>query len=304
MPASEKQSDQHKPRRPRKPKIKSRRSGRGGDHRSLKFQREQSRIDAEVYRLVAEGFQLAQAAVALGISEDAAGPAYRRALASMRLETVAEAKAAALARIKRRRTILYGEIEKRRAAVGGDEKKLIDSGELKMLFDAALALDVRESRLVGTDAPLRSLVGWVGVAPSDDLLTNEQLDRLSIDQLRELHTLLAIARDPRPSIEAASRPVVEPLNFPVETTPAPKAAPMLESEIDLDPRIAEYRDTTAERERDMARLKALHDVLTNRDPLTAIADPIQRRARASEYNKLAARFGAPMWTEPKEPEWN
>ena len=306
MPAE--QQPDHSNRRKRAPKVKSKR-GRGGDHVSLKFKREQSQTDSEIYKLVCEGFTLAQAASSLGVHEERAGVGYRRALGSLRLETVAEAKASALTRIKRRRTILFAEIEKRRAAVGGDKKKLIDSGELKMLFDAALALDVRESRLIGTDAPLRSLVGWVGVAPSEDLLTAEQLNRLSVDELRDLFQLLDKARTgngANGAIETTSRPV-DALNFePAGPTPAPapNAPVFMPPEPEIDPRVADYRETTAERDRDMARLKELHDILSNADPVTRASDPIQRRALAGEFNRLAARFGAPFWTEPGEPEWN
>ena len=208
-----------------RPKVRSER-GRGGNHVSLKFQRTQAAIDARIYEMVAEGFQLAQAAAALGISEATAGVGYRRALASLRLATVEEAKGAALARIRRRRMILYAEIEKRRAAVGGDKKKPIDSTDLRQLFDAAHQLDVRESKLMGLDAPLRSLVGWFGVGPSEDLLTTQQLDRLSVDQLRQLHELLEIARTGNGAVEFSSR-AADALNFPLATS---KPASVIEPE--------------------------------------------------------------------------
>ncbi len=290
--SAEQQPDQTNRRRKRAPKVKSKR-GRGGDHTSLRFQREQSQIDSEIYKLVCEGFMLSAAAAALGVSEERAGVGYRRALSSLRLQTVEESKNLALARIKRRRTILYAEIEKRRAMVGGDPKKLIDSGDLKMLFDAALALDVRESKLVGSDAPLRSLVGWVGVAPSEDLLTTEQLDRLSVDQLRQLHELLEIARDPRNSIEVTSRHV-EALNF----EPAkPKAAPVVEppapaptvSEPTHLPNLAE--EPAGDRYAALEHAEELARQLRNRDPLTRISDQLERAKLRREANAILIRFG-------------
>jgi hypothetical protein len=285
---SDPQSDQ--PKRRRKPKVKSARANgrRGGDHTSLKFRREQAQIDGQVYRLIAEGFQLAQAAAALGINEDACGHAYQRALASLRLATVAEAKSLALDRIHYRRSILYAEIQKRVRANGSDEKKLLDSGDLRALFDAANQLDVRESRLIGLDAPLRSLVAWAGMPANADLLTTKELDNLNDDQLRVLHALLDIARgngDGGEVIVASSRHISEPPVF----MPEPVAA--------------EYRENTEQRERDMDALTKLHDQLADRDPVTAIGDPVARRALAAEYNQLAARFGAPMWTEPNGSQW-
>jgi hypothetical protein len=296
--SAEQQQDQTNRRRKRAPKVKSKR-GRGGDHTSLRFQREQSQIDSEIYKLICEGFMLSAAASALGVSEERAGVGYRRAISSLRLQTVEESKAAALSRIKRRRTILYAEIEKRRAAVGGDKKKLIDSGDLKMLFDAALALDLREARLVGTDAPLRSLVGWVGVAPSEDLLTTEQLDRLSVDQLRQLHDLLEIARNGH-NVAVESHPVHETLNFPTTPNSAPteaKAAPVAElpapaptvSEPTHLPNLVHEEPTNRYAALDHAEETVRQ--LRNRDPVTRIADQTIRAKMRREANQILIRFG-------------
>jgi hypothetical protein len=293
MPAA-RQSDQSKPhRKPRRPKVKSTR-GRGGDHTSLRFRREQARVDGEVYRMVAEGFQLSQAAGALGINEDAAGESYRRALASMRLATVAEAKALALDRIRYRRTILHSEIRKRVKANGSDPKKLFDSADLKMLFDAANQLDVRESRLVGLDAPLRSLVAWVGVAPSEDLLTAEQLNRLSVDQLRQLHSLLAFARDGH-SIDAESHHVADAdtLNFqPTPPKPAPEAPPVVEP-----PEVEVMRRESGERYRPLREAEQVIAKLNVTDPTTRIGDPIIRSEMARQANEVLIRFGRKPWRE-------
>ena len=189
----------------RKPKTKSQR-GRGGDHRTPRFRVQQAQLDARVYQLYADGFDYRQIAATLGRNEDAVRIAHRRAMQSQQVATVEQARVEQIARIRSRRAILSVEIAKRRAMVGDDPKKLIDAGELRALLEAARAEDIRESKLMGLDSPAKLAVGWVAMK-QEDLLTVEQLDNLTEDELRTLHGLLSIARDGRPAIEVESHPV-------------------------------------------------------------------------------------------------
>lgn len=195
------------PRRypPRKPKTKSQR-GRGGDHRTPRFRVQQAQIDARVYQLYADGFDYGQIAATLGRNEDAVRIAHRRAIQSQQVATVEQARTEQIVRIRSRRAILSVEIAKRRAMVGNDPKKMIDAGELRSLLEAARAEDIRESKLMGLDSPAKLAIGWAGMK-QDDLLTVEQLDNLTDDELRTLHDLLSKARKGRPAIEAESSPV-------------------------------------------------------------------------------------------------
>jgi hypothetical protein len=284
------QTDQSNPRsgrrkRKRAPKVRSKR-GRGGDHVSPAFQREQARIDAEIYKLVAEGFQLAQAASALGVGEDRAGTGYRRAVASLRLATVEESRGHALARLHQRRRILHAEILKRQKQIGDNPAELFDSGELQRLFEIAHQLDTRESRLMGLDAPNRLAVAWTGVAPGNDLITDAELNNLSEDELRDLFDLLNKARNPR-SVEVESTPIPPaPTNLTEQPEPATRPDWMAEAMKESDERFAPQREAEAI----IARLNAT-------DPVMRVSDPAERDALAKKANAILERFNSPPWTE-------
>ena len=289
-------------RTPRKPKARSQHR-RGGDRVSVKAKTAQMARDAEAYRMRAQGYSFAVIARFLGVGEEAARASYWRSVRSQSLATIEEARGLALSDIEQRRALAWTEIRKIQSALGADGKKRFDVSELRMLDGVLNDCARRQAALMGLDSPTRFAVGWAAMMPSDDLLTERQLDRLNDLELRQLFDLMSKARNGG-SVEAKSHHVRDTLNFPLAATPAPKATPIIMPEPEIDPLVADYRETTTERDRQMARLKELHDVLANRDPLTATGDPVARRTLAGEYNQLAARFGAPFWTEPGEPpEW-
>ena len=111
------------------------------------------------------------------------------------------------------------------ATLGADGKKRFDAGELRSYMEMLNALAIRQARLMGLDSPVKLGIGWTGAPLGGDVLTTEQLNRLDVNQLRQLFELLEVARTGNgASIDAESRPVMETtLNFP--PTPPKPATP-------------------------------------------------------------------------------
>ncbi len=290
-------------RTPRKPKARSQHR-RGGDRVSVKAKTAQIARDAEAYRMRAQGFGFAVIAGALGVGEEAARTAYWRAARSQSLATVEEARALAFAEIEQRRQTAWVEIRKRQAALGTDGKKLFDVSELRMLDGILNDCARRQAALMGLDSPIR--VGWAGAPLGGDTLTRTMLDNLSEEELESLWSLIEKARDGNAAIEVESHAIngnghgVAPaIAAPVAEPPAPPAVASAPVTVASEP--AKPAPVAAsDRERQMARAEELIALLNNHDPVTGIRDPALRDRLIRELNGLAARFGRPMWQEPRE----
>jgi len=291
-------------RTPRKPKARSRHR-RGGDRVSVKAKTEQAQRDAQSFQMRAQGFSFATISGVLGIGEEACRLGYWRAVRFQSLATIEESRALALSDIDQRRAIIWTEIRKRQAAFGTDAKKRFDVRELHALMAALHLCAVRQARLQGLDAPSRLGIAWMGEPVGGDALTNEMLNRLSVDELRALFALLEKARNGA-SIEAESRPVQAALNIPPPAPPtdpqhtpveqhAPvEAQPPAPAQEDLESRARRESD---ERFAPLIEAEELIERLNSSDPLVAIADPLQRAEMARKVNAILVRYGRPLWTE-------
>jgi hypothetical protein len=278
-------------KRKRRPKTRSTHR-RGGDRVSVKAKTEQAKRDAETFRMRVQGFDFPTIATYLGIGEEAVRIGYWRAVRSQSLATIEESRGHALAEIEQRRQLIWIEIRKAQAALGADGKKRFDAGELRSYMEMLNALAIRQARLMGLDSPVKLGVAWTGAAVGGDMLTPDQLNHLSIDQLRQLFELLEVARTGNgPSIDAESHHV-ETLNFPVDAKPAPAPEPPVEA-----PEIEVMRRESTERYRPLREAEATIAKLNVSDPTLRIADPVVRAELARQANKVLIDFGRKPWRE-------
>ena len=162
-------------------------------------------------------------------------------------------------------------------------------------MDALHQCAVRQARLQGLDAPSRLGIAWMGDTLGGDTLTNEMLDRLSVDQLRELHDLMEIARTGKGAVEVESRPVADALNFegakptPVIEPETPTPPATVPSEPTLVPNLA--LEEPPDRYSALERAEEIVRQLRNRDPVTRIGDQAIRARMAREANMILVRFG-------------
>ena len=282
-------------KRKRRPKTRSTHR-RGGDRVSVKAKTEQAKRDAETFRMRVQGFDFPTIATYLGIGEEAVRIGYWRAVRSQSLATIEESRGHALAEIEQRRQLIWIEIRKVQATLGADGKKRFDAGELRSYMEMLNALAIRQARLMGLDSPVKLGIGWTGAPLGGDVLTTEQLNRLDVNQLRQLFELLEVARTGNgASIDAESRPVMETtLNFP--PTPPKPATP--EPELLAEPPEVEVmRRESTERYRPLREAEQIVAKLNVTDPTLRIGYPIVRAEMAKAANKVLIDFGRRPWRE-------
>jgi len=237
----------------------------------------------------------------VGLHETSVQTAYSRVVAMIKLASIAESRAAAMARIDGRRAVLYAELAKQRQRVGSDPKKLLDTGALHDLFAMLLDLDRREAKLIGLDAPAKFSMAWGGSVLGPDLITAQELDRLDDSELRQLFHLLDKARG-NGAVEVESRRV-ETLNFELaKPTPAPPAVEYAPAPVQpastTPPEWEEIaRRESTERYRPLPEAEATIAKLDSTDPVTRVGDPIVRRELAKQANEVLVRFGRKPWRE-------
>jgi hypothetical protein len=280
-------------KRKRRPKTRSTHR-RGGDRVSVAAKTAQVRRDADAYKMRVEGFDFATIATYLGVGEEAARASYWRAARTQPLATIEESRGLAFAEIEQRRQLIWIEIRKVQVMLGADEKKRFDAGELRHYMEMLNQCAVRQARLQGLDSPVKLGVAWTGAPLGGDVLTADQLNNLSNDELRSLFRLLDKAQHGN-AVEVESHHVAEDtLNFPpAQPKPAtPEPEPPVEP-----PEMEIQRRESTERYRPLREAEAIIAKLNVTDPTLRIGDPIVRAEMAREANKVLIDFGRRPWTE-------
>lgn len=171
---------------------KSRQQKRGGDYRSRTGRLRVREREKAVLDLWVRGATLQQIGDELGLSKSGVSRAYRRGLDRISLPGAREAKIAAVAELDAVRLKLWADFANAKTA----EARL-------PIADRLLRVNESRRKLLGIDAP--QAIEVIDSDPYGDYV--EQLDRLDIDELRELHRLQSKALGRDIAVETDSRPV-------------------------------------------------------------------------------------------------
>ena len=177
--------------------------------------------------------------------------------------------------------------------LGADKKKRFDAGELRSYMEMLNQCAVRQARLMGLDSPVKLGVAWTGAPLGGDVLTADQLNNLSNDELRNLFHLLDKAQHGQ-SVEVESHHVAEDtLNFP----PRNQASDARAGAARGAARNGSAKTEASERYRPLREAEAIVAKLNVTDPTLRIGDPIVRAEMARKANKVLVDFGRRPWTE-------
>jgi hypothetical protein len=189
--------NQPPPSKPRR-KRRKRNSGRrpGGDTRSKAAQAATRLFELTCFDLRAHGFTFKQISEQTGRSEDMCRAGYMRHRGGLALTAIEDARLHAQYNISDEYAFLTIRLRgMRRLLLDKKTIKLFDTREYCELVKTGLKLMERESKMMGYDAPSRR--EWIAEHAGTDLLTATMLDNLNDAELRQLFTLLEIARTGR-----------------------------------------------------------------------------------------------------------
>ena len=186
-----------KPPRKRGKRGSGRRGYRGGgDTRSKAAQSAARLFELTCFDLRAHGFTFKQISEQTGKSEDTCRAGYMRHRGTLALTAIEDARLHAQYNINDEFAFITIRLRQmRKLLLDLKTKKLFDTREYCELVKTGLKLQERESKMMGYDAPSRR--EWIAEHAGTDLLTATMLDNLNDSELRQLFTLLEIARTGR-----------------------------------------------------------------------------------------------------------